>query len=671
MAIYSEYDDDDHSLHERILGNILRSIDNCWYYRQEAKADRRFCDIAGAMWEGFWGDQLKNSPMMEINKGVGAVNSIISDYRRNRISASFVPSDGSEEDDLADALTSLFRSTQQTGLGRMSYSNGFEEGVKGGMGGWRLRAIEEDDEDPDNERQKLILEPIYDADICLFFDDNAQRQDKSDAKWGACLYAKTRTAYIKEFGEDIVPIPTTFTMGCPFDWITKDIIYIAEYYEIEKHSETLNIYHNKYGQEEKIFISDLTDEKEEELSFSGYKFNRKRRIKRTRVHKYLLDGDKILKDEGYIAGKHIPLIPYYCRWSYIDAQERFSGEIRLIKDSQRIYNIGVSKFAQYMTYPLISKPIFDPAELPTPQLREMWSSDNIENNAFLFKIDPVDIQGNKQKQTVQYTKTPEIPGILGTMLQISNQDIQELQGSQMEAQKMRSHISGEAISLIQERVDAKSELPMSNMEVSARRTAEIWLEMAKEVYVEYGRTVKGLSNENEPQQIKLMQPSINPDTGELDYKNDISKAKHEVIIEIGPTSISQRKATLTSINDLLPKITDPELSVMLQVVALMNLEAEGVGQIRKAARKRGVMMGIIEPNEQEKQMMQDQAQQAQQPTAEDIYLQSVSKESDSKTAKNTADIELIAANTQLAYAKAKKEQVGALDIMFGNKQSKD
>jgi hypothetical protein len=67
-----------------------------------------------------------------------------------------------------------------------AYDNAFEEAVGGGIGAWRLRTVYEDDEDEDNDRQRIMFEPIFDADSSVFFDLNSKRQDKSDAQVLLC-----------------------------------------------------------------------------------------------------------------------------------------------------------------------------------------------------------------------------------------------------------------------------------------------------------------------------------------------------------------------------------------------------------------------------------------------------------------------------------------------------
>src|SRR3990167_3382049 len=169
-----------------IHADALREFDQIQAaYRDErlqCLKDRRFYSVPGAMWEGKLGEQFENKPRYEFNKTHLAVIRIINEYRNNRVTVNFVSKTGKKNDALADVCAAMYRANEQDSGAEEAYDNAFEEAVGGGFGAWRLRAEYEDDEDPDDERQRIRIEPIYDADSSVFFDLNAKRQDKADAK---------------------------------------------------------------------------------------------------------------------------------------------------------------------------------------------------------------------------------------------------------------------------------------------------------------------------------------------------------------------------------------------------------------------------------------------------------------------------------------------------------
>ena len=170
--------------------------------RLQCLQDRRFYSLAGSQWEGPLWDQFENKPKFEVNKIHLAVIRIINEYRNNRITVDFVSKDGEENDKLADVCDGLYRADENDSVANEAYDNAFEEAVGGGFGAWRLRTAYEDEEDPEDDRQRIKIEPIFDADSSVFFDLGAKRQDKSDAKYCFVVTSMTRQAYKDTWGDD-------------------------------------------------------------------------------------------------------------------------------------------------------------------------------------------------------------------------------------------------------------------------------------------------------------------------------------------------------------------------------------------------------------------------------------------------------------------------------------
>ena len=118
--------------------------------RQQCLQDRRFYSITGAQWEDELGRQFENKPKMEFNKIHLSVIRIFNEYRNNRIAVDFVAKDGDTDSNLSNTCDGLYRSDAYDSNANEAFDNGFEEGVGGGIGAWRLRAEYEDEDDPEN-----------------------------------------------------------------------------------------------------------------------------------------------------------------------------------------------------------------------------------------------------------------------------------------------------------------------------------------------------------------------------------------------------------------------------------------------------------------------------------------------------------------------------------------
>ncbi len=634
--------------------------------RMQCLKDRRFYSIAGAQWEGKLSDQFKNKPMLEVNKIHLAIIRIINEYRHNRITVDFKDT-GTGGGNLSDLCDGLYRADEQDSGADEAYDNAFEEAVGGGMGAWRIRADYEDDEDPEDDRQRLRIEPIYDADSCVFFDLGAKRQDKSDSTEGFVLFGMTPDAYKEKYGDD----PTTWGKDInqtEFDWCTGDVVYIAEYYKVEKTKKPLHIYEHLDGETERFNVADLTDEKEHQLEAAGAKHVRTRQIVERKVHKYVLSGKEVLEDCGYIAGKNIPIVVTYGKRWYVDNVERCMGHVRLAIGAQQLKNMQISKLGELAAMSGVETPIFTPEQVQGHT--DAWKNHNIENYAYLL-LNPIE-DANSNEQPIGplgYTKPPAIPPALAALLQLTEEDIQDLLGNQQDGEMMTGNIAQGTAELIQTRLDMQVYIYVSNFSKAMKRGAEIWLSMAQDTIVEEGRKMKTITRDGTVGDVTMLQKQMDDKSGVI-YANDLTKSKFDVIPDVGPASSTKKAATVRSLTNMLNATTDEETRQILSAMIMMNSEGEGVQDATDYFRKKLVTMGVIPPTPEEAEEMK-QAKANAEPTPEDKYLESSANKEQQLADKAQADTELSQAKTHETQAKTAEivtgidatEQQQALEVI--------
>jgi hypothetical protein len=631
--------------------------------RLQCLQDRRFYSLAGAQWEGPLWDIYENKPKFEVNKIALAVMRIISEYRNNRITVDFVSKDGAENDKLADTCDGLYRADEHDSVANEAYDNAFEEAVGGGFGAWRLRTTYEDDEDEDNERQRIQIEPIFDADSSVFFDLNAKRQDKADARFCYVIYSMTYESYKEEWNDDPTDWPKIIHQY-EFDWCTPDVVYIAEYYKVEDVTETIRIFRAIDGTEDRYKSSEFTDDPalEETLAAIGSVEVRQRKIKSRKIHKYIMSGGKVLEDCGYIAGKCIPIVPVYGKRWFVDNVERCMGHVRLAKDAQRLKNMQLSKLGEISALSSVEKPILTPEQIAGHQL--MWAEDNLKDYPYLL-INPITNADGSQTISgpVAYTRSPAIPPAMAALLQVTEQDMQDILGNPQAGEKVVSNVSGKAVEMIQQRLDMQTFIYMSNFAKAMKRCGEIWLSMAKDVYVEEGRQMKVITDNGDTDSVTLMQPTIDQETGEVKMANDLGAAKFDVDVDVGPSSSSKRAATVRALTGMMQITQDPETLQVLGAMAMMNMEGEGVGDVQDYFRKRLIRMGVVKPTDAEAEALMAEMQAAgQQQDPNAIFLQAAAEEAVAKAAKARADTVETIASAELKRAQTAETIAKASEI---------
>ena len=633
-------------IHEQALQEFNRVQSALYEERKQCLEDRRFYSISGAQWEGALSEQFENKPRFEVNKVHLSVIKIFNEYRNNRITVDFVTKDGSSNDDLANACDGLFRADEQDSGAEEAYDNAFEEAVGGGIGALRLTTVYEDEEDDENEKQRIRIEPIYDADSSVFFDLDAKRQDKSDARMCLVIYSMTPEEYEEVYDKDPRTLRKTIS-GDEFDWFSPDLTYIAELYRVETDKETVHVYKTLTGEEERFTDADFEqdEELEQRLFSSGMEKVREKKVNRRRVHKYIMDGDAILEDAGVIAGKNIPIVPAYGKRWFVDSVERCMGHVRLVKDMQRLKNMLMSKLAEITALSPVSKPVFVPEQVAGHEA--MWADDNVKNYPYLLVNQITDSAGNAMPSgPVSSVMPPDIPPALGALMQLADVDMKELLGSSSEPDKMLSHVSGKARAMIEKRIDGQAFIYMDNFSKTIKRVGEVWLDMAKDVYVEKGRSMKTIDPMGKIGQATLYAPAKG-ENNEVLERNNLTEASFDVMVDVGPSSASQREATVQTLLGMLSVTQDQQTRQVLEAMVMLNMEGDGIGETRDYFRKQLVKMGVIPPTPEEAKAMQE----PKEPSAQDQALLGMAAEANAKAKKIEAEILKVQSEIELNNAK--------------------
>jgi len=659
----------------------LEEFDRVWAAqrgeRLQALEDRRFYSISGAQWEGALGEQFENKPRFEFNRVHLAVIRVVNEYRNNRITVDFTPRDGSpDEDDLADTCDGLHRADERACSANEAYDTAYEEGVSGGMGAWRLRAVYEDEDDDEDDRQRIAIEPIFDADSCVFFNLDAKRQDKSDAKRCWVLTPYTHDAFKDEFGHDPADWPKETLSGRTFDWITPDIVWVCEHYRIEERHELVHFFKGLDDSEMRVSAAELKEDPAmlSQLLATGFRMVREKRLSRHVVRKYLLSGSQVEDDCGPVPGKYIPIIPFFGKRWVVDGVERFMGHVRLAKDAQRLSNMLMSWLAEMAARFDIEKPILTPQQIAG--YATLWAEDNVEKYPYLL-INPVTDATGAQVNAgpVGYTRAPNIPPAMAALAQLAEQALQDLLGNQQAGEELQPNISGKAVELIQTRLDMQVFIYMSNFAKAMKRSGEVWLAMKREITVEESRRMKVIASDGKPGSVLVNEPAYDPEKGATIVKNDITKATFEVDVDVGPTSSSKRAATVRALTGLQTITDDPETKQALTLATVANIEGEGLGDLNDWARMKAIRLGTVKPNEEEKAQMQQEAANAK-PNAQDQYLQAAAEQATADaalkragTVEKVASADLKKAQTAETWAKAlgekQAQEIASFDTLRG------
>ena len=302
------------------------------FNRQEGLEDLKFS------YGDQWPVQLQNSrqleqrPMLTINEIDGYCRQVVNSIRQQRPRGKCHPVGNGSDVKIAEIITGIGRHIEVNSDAENAYDLAAEFQVRIGWGYFRILTdyIRDDSFDQD------IFVRQIDNPFTVYFDPNSQLPDGSDAD--RCLITDLIRKVDYEQMYPDKPL-TPFREGASgdsrsVDWITKEDIRIAEYYEIVKTKKRLIQLSNR--EIPPIWESDLPPP--ELLAARGITVIGDRMSWKKEVHWSKVAGGQVTLEEKIIPGRFIPVIPVYGVRVMIDGKMRKFGMVRPARDPQLMIN---------------------------------------------------------------------------------------------------------------------------------------------------------------------------------------------------------------------------------------------------------------------------------------------------------------------------------------------
>ena len=587
--------------------------------------DYEFAVISGAMWKGSYSEQFKNKPKPEINKIFSSINRVLGQKQRMEMNAKIISNSDEATDEGADLLQSRWRNDFQSSDGNEALNNADQEAFFSGFGAFKLAAKYEDEENPDEEKQYLCVEPIYSAASAVVFSPSV-RKDKADSKQAWHIIRTSRKEVEDEFGIDVNSINAQVDW---FDWDTdteKDI-YLAHYYEVIEKKITeydfgggyvvttgdgiKDSYGNKIARDE---LNELKDARE-------YKTTRRK----TKYVEYsLMSGDKFLTKPSKLPFKRVPIIPQYGYYQVINGIEYFCGEVRKRRDPQMFLNTYHSSLMEIMSAPQVEKPEYTPEQIAKHASSRAQA--DIDNAAFVMS-DPILNPDGSIAHIGPIGK--QTPPQIGTGLMAAGQQLDaallDMAGTGQTT--LPSNASGDAVQQVNMRNDDAFQPLMQNSMAAIKSACEVWIDAAQKLYFTNQRNIRVQSSDGSYSQVTTLEYDINKDGVYGPFKNS-AKGKYTAQVKIGESYKSKKEAELeTTLKMLQFADTNTPQGQMLLNQAIVSTAGEGGERSRKVANYQIIdnMLALgIDPNpenDEEKEYVEQKMQQIelakQQPQKED------------------------------------------------------
>lgn len=640
------------------LNEILTKIDRDYYavddQRDATNEDLRFCDVDGAMYEDWLDDQFANRPKPEFNKVGKQVHKFTGEWENNRFDVRFKPDDGVSSKEDAELLNGLYRKDFRRSDGPDAVDNAVTEMAKGGFSAFRLKTEFLDDEDLENNLQRIVWEPIYNAYSSVIFDANAKRYSKIDAKHVTYLEQLTREAAVEEWGEKV---DSAFDPPNQrrFQWSSTKMVWIGHFYEVRIDKTEAITFKDPLGGTKTIFKDEFKAHLDD-LADSGFEEVSRKKIKRRSIWKTIISGSEILEEAVRIPGKFLPIIPMYAYRSYVDGQEYWYGLVRKKKDANRLFNMGASGLMEAAATTSKDMPIFTAAQV---EGRENTINEiHLGAHNHLVINDLFDNAGNPMPpMPAGVWAASRVDANSAAVMQMTSDFIrEESNGNIQEVNDLR--MSGRALNEVKQSADIETFPIMNNIAKSLAYSGKVYRSMAADVY-DSQRVMNIIDRDGGEDTTILFDIVIDKETGKAKYINDVTKGSFEVFVDMGPTFASRKEATVSHLLELIPLVEGEERGFLISEV-IQNTEGEGLDDFKEFNKRRMLERGQRQPETPEEEEFVRQIQEQQQGGQQDL-IEAMTENQRSEGINNIANAQKNATQAELNTAK-RAEIIQGIDM---------
>lgn len=559
--------------------------------RKAAQDDDKF--YAGQQWpaEIMAQRSFDQRPCLTINKLPTLVKQVTNDVRQNRPDINVSPVGDKSDPEGAKMFAGIIRHIERKSQADIAYDTAFEQTARGGFGFWRIMT---EYEKPNSLNQVLSIKRIRNR-FTVYMDPACQEPDGADMDWCFVTEMMTREEF-KENYPDADPMPWTVAgVGDTYksNWITKDEIRVAEYYEFENEKRTY------------VMLSNGSEGWEGELEpslFDQFEVVAERESDCRKIRWYKLTAVEILEDRD-VLGRWIPVVRTVGDEIDLEGKPMWVGIVRNAKDPQRAYNYWSTSFTEAVA--LAPKAPWLLAEGQDEGYEQQFKNANTRPQAVL-RYKPVTID-NQLAPPPQRLSMGEVPQGIQTGLMNAGQDMMATTGIRFDG-TIKDKVydeSGRALRELRRFGDLGSFHLVDNLARALRHTGEILVDLIPLIY-ERKQVVTILRQNGEEERI-MLDPNHGQAVGQMKQDNgkDIlifnpKFGEYGVTVTIGPSYATKRIEAAESMMDFLRAVAPAVPQAASAVMDLIARNSDWPGSEDFAVRLSKVVAelhpGILTPN---------------------------------------------------------------------------
>jgi hypothetical protein len=539
------------------------SPDNQWQWPADVLATRGSVQ----------GQTINARPCLTINKLPQHVRQVTNEQRQNRPTGKVIPADDRADVRVAEIFDGMVRHIEYISDADVAYDTACDNQVTYGEG--YIRILTEYARE-DSFDQDIKIGRVRNS-FSVYMDPAIQDPCGADAEWCFITEDVSKADYERMF-PDAAPISSLLSQGVGdqslSQWLSEDMVRIAEYFYYEHEKATLNLYPDNI-----TAFSGSPQDKQLKAMFG--KPLRSRVVDRKKVKWVKTNGFEVLEERDW-AGKYIPVVRVIGNEFEVDGQLYVSGLVRNAKDAQRMYNYWVSQEAEMLA--LAPKAPFIGYGGQFEGYEMQWKTANTNNWPYL-EVNPDVTDGAGAVLPLPQRAPPPLAqtGLLQAKLGAAD-DIKGTTGqydSSLGAQS--NERSGRAILAREKQGDTGTYHYVDNLSRAIRHVTRQLVDMIPKIYdtARVARIV-GLDGEVGMVRINPTQPEpvkeIRDENGlVIDKIYNPSVGVYDVCVTTGPGYMTKRQEALDAMSMLLQ--SNPQLWTVAGDLFIKNMDWPGAQEM--------------------------------------------------------------------------------------------
>jgi hypothetical protein len=539
------------------------SPDNQWQWPADVLATRGSVQ----------GQTINARPCLTINKLPQHVRQVTNEQRQNRPTGKVIPADDRADVRVAEIFDGMVRHIEYISDADVAYDTACDNQVTYGEG--YIRILTEYARE-DSFDQDIKIGRVRNS-FSVYMDPAIQDPCGADAEWCFITEDVSKADYERMF-PDAAPISSLMSQGVGdqslSQWLSEDMVRIAEYFYYEHEKATLNLYPDNI-----TAFANTSQDKQLKAMFG--KPLRSRVVDRKKVKWVKTNGFEVLEERDW-AGKYIPVVRVIGNEFEVDGQLYVSGLVRNAKDAQRMYNYWVSQEAEMLA--LAPKAPFIGYGGQFEGYETNWKTANTNNWPYL-EVNPDVTDGAGSPLPLPQRAPPPLAqtGLIQAKLGAAD-DIKGTTGqydSSLGAQS--NERSGRAILAREKQGDTGTYHYVDNLSRAIRHVTRQLVDMIPKIYdtARVARIV-GLDGEVGMVRINPTQPEpvkeIRDENGlVIDKIYNPSVGVYDVCVTTGPGYMTKRQEALDAMSMLLQ--SNPQLWTVAGDLFIKNMDWPGAQEM--------------------------------------------------------------------------------------------